>query len=377
MGKLHHLCAPLGTSSMRGADVHQEGLFSYVSAESRIPKRHPLRAVRVMVDTALAQMSAQFEAAYSQVGRPSIPPEKLVRALLLQIFYSIRSERLLCEQLDYNLLFRWFVGLSIDDRVWDHSTFSKNRNRFMQANIAQSFFEQIVEQAEAAGLTSDEHFSVDGTLIEAWASLKSFKPRDGSDDPPAGGGRNADRDFKGEQRKNETHASTTDPDAKLFRKGLGKEAKLCFMGHLLSENRNGLVVRATLSRASGTAEREAALSMLHAVPGNHRITVGADKNYDVHSFVAEARALGVTPHVAQNDTNRRSAIDGRTTRHVGYDISQRVRKRIEEAFGWAKYVGPLRKTKFRGLARVDFQCLLTFSGYNLIRMRNLLASSPG
>lgn len=362
---------------MRGADVHQEGLFSYVSAESRIPKRHPLRAVRVMVDTALAQMSAQFEAAYSQVGRPSIPPEKLVRALLLQIFYSIRSERLLCEQLDYNLLFRWFVGLSIDDRVWDHSTFSKNRNRFMQANIAQSFFEQIVEQAEAAGLTSDEHFSVDGTLIEAWASLKSFKPRDGSDDPPAGGGRNADRDFKGEQRKNETHASTTDPDAKLFRKGLGKEARLCFMGHLLSENRNGLVVRATLSRASGTAEREAALSMLQAVPGNHRITIGADKNYDVQSFIAEARALRVTPHVAQNTTNRRSAIDGRTTRHVGYEISQRVRKRIEEAFGWAKYVGPLRKTKLRGLARVDFQCLLTFSGYNLIRMRNLLASSPG
>jgi transposase len=361
---------------MRGYDAQQEGLFSYVSAESRIPKRHPLRSVRTMVDAALSQMSAQFESAYSQVGRPSIPPEKLIRALLLQIFYSIRSERLLCEQLDYNLLFRWFVGLSIDDRVWDHSTFSKNRDRFMAASIGQTFFEQIVAQAQAAGLTSDEHFSVDGTLIEAWASLKSFRPRDGADDPPSGGSRNADRDFKGEQRKNETHASTTDPEAKLFRKGLGKEAKLCFMGHLLTENRNGLVVQTSLSQASGTAEREAALAMLEGVPGNHRITLGADKNYDVHSFVAEARALRVTAHVAQNVTNRRSAIDRRTTRHVGYEISQRVRKRIEEAFGWAKYVGPLRKTKFRGLARVNFQSLLTFSGYNLIRMRNLLAESP-
>jgi transposase len=362
---------------MRGADVHQEGLFSYVSPESRIPKQHPLRPIRQMVDAALSELSDEFEAGYAQTGRPSIAPEKLVRALLLQVFYSIRSERLLCEQLDYNLLFRWFVGLSMDDAVWDHSTFSKNRDRLMQAKIAQAFFERVLAQARAKGLTSDEHFSVDGTLIEAWASLKSFRPRDDSDDPPEGGGRNPDRDFRGERRKNETHASTTDPEARLFRKGPGKEARLCYMGHVLTENRNGLVVDAVLSQATGTAERDAALEMIEGIPGQHRITLGTDKNYDTKEFVAATRALNVTPHVAQNDTNRRSAIDGRTTRHVGYEISQRVRKRIEEVMGWGKDIGPVRKTKFRSADRIGFQWLLTLTGYNLIRMRNIAAEVPG
>jgi transposase len=363
-------------SVMRGADVHQEGLFSYVSPESRIPKQHPLRPVREMVDAALAQLSDEFEASYAQRGRPSIAPEKLVRALLLQIFYSIRSERLLCEQLDYNLLFRWFVGLSMDDAVWDHSTFSKNRDRLMQADIAAAFFERIVAQARARGLTSDEHFSVDGTLIEAWASLKSFRPRDDSDDPPSGG-RNPARDFRGQQRKNDTHASTSDPEARLFRKGPGKEARLAYMGHVVTENRSGLVVGAQLSQASGRAERETALRLIEAMPGRQRITLGADKNYDTHEFVAALRSLQVTPHVAQNDTNRRSAIDGRTTRHAGYAISQRVRKRIEEVIGWGKEVGPVRKTRFRGVARINFQWVLTLAGYNLVRMRNIAAESPG
>lgn len=362
---------------MRGTDVHQEGLFSYVSPESRIPKQHPLRPIRRMVDAALSELSDQFAASYAQTGRPSIPPEKLIRALLLQVFYSIRSERLLCEQLDYNLLFRWFVGLSMDDAVWDHSTFSKNRDRLMQAEIAEAFFEQVLAKAQAKGLTSDEHFSVDGTLIEAWASLKSFRPRDGSDDPPSGGGRNPDRDFHGERRRNETHASTTDPEAKLFRKGPGKEARMCYMGHVLTENRNGLVVGASLSQATGTAERDSALTLVEVIPGQHRITLGGDKNYDTQEFVAALRALNVTPHVAQNDTSRRSAIDGRTTRHAGYGISQRVRKRIEEAIGWSKDIGPVRKTKFRGVERVNFQWLLTLTGYNLIRMRNIAAEVPG
>jgi transposase len=357
---------------MRGSDVHQEGMFSYVSPEKRVPADHPLRAVRRMVDGALGELTDRFAAVYSTEGRPSIAPEKLVRALLLQIFYSIRSERLLCEQLNYNLLFRWFVGLSMDEVIWDHSTFSKNRDRLMEAEIAEGFFAHVLDQARSRGLTSDEHFSVDGTLIEAWASLKSFRSRDGSDDPPAGGGRNPDRDFHGERRSNETHASTTDAEARLARKGTGKEAKLCFMGHLLTENRNGLVVAAELSEANGTAERDVAVAMLEELDGQHRITLGADKSYDTRDFIADVRQLNVTPHVAQNDTNRRSAIDARTTRHAGYAVSQRVRKRIEEAFGWAKDVGQVRKTKFRGRDRVRFQWLLTFAGYNLIRIRNLL-----
>jgi transposase len=361
---------------MRGVDVQQEGLFSYLSPESRIPKKHPLRPVRAMVNKALAELSAQFEAAYADTGRPSIAPEKLLRASLLQIFYSIRSERLLCEQLDYNLLFRWFVGLSMDDAVWDHSTFSKNRDRLLESDIARGFFDAVLAQAEDKGLTSDEHFSVDGTMIEAWASMKSVRPKDGSGDPPQGGGRNPDRDFHGEKRKNETHGSTTDPEAKMFRKGPGKEAKLCYMGHALMENRNGLVVDARLTEATGTAERDSAIEMLAERPGTHQITVGADKLYDTQGFVADTRELKVTPHVAQNDTNRRSAIDGRTTSHSGYEVSQRIRKRIEEVFGWGKDIGPIRKTKFRGKDRVGFQMLMTLTGYNLIRMRNILAAMP-
>lgn len=361
---------------MRGVDVHQEGLFSYLSPESRIPKHHPLRAVRVLTDRALGELGDQFEALYAQAGRPSIAPEKLLRALLLQIFYSIRSERLLCEQLDYNLLFRWFIGLSMDDAVWDHSTFSKNRDRLLQSDIARGLFEAIVAQAEARDLTSDEHFSVDGTLIEAWASLKSVRRKDGSDEPPCGGGRNPDRNFHGQKRKNETHASATDPEAQLFRKGRGKEAKFYYMGHVLMENRHGLVVDGALTQATGTAERDTAIDMVANRPGRHRITLGADKLYDTKDFVATLRELNVTPHVAQNDTNRRSAIDARTTRHSGYSVSQRVRKRIEENFGWGKDIGPIRKTKLRGSNKVGFQWLLTLTGYNLIRLRNILAEVP-
>lgn len=362
---------------MRGSDIHQEGLFSYLSPESRIPKRHPLRPVREMVDTALSDLSGQFEAMYADTGRPSIAPEKLLRALLLQIFYSIRSERLLCEQLDYNLLFRWFIGLSVDDPVWDHSSFSKNRDRLLESDIGRGFFDAILAQAEARDLTSDEHFTVDGTLIEAWASLKSVRKKDGSDDPPEGGGRNPHRDFHGQQRTNDTHASSSDPEAQLFRKGKGKEARLYYMGHVLMENRHGLAVDGALTQATGTAERDTAIAMVTERPGRHRITLGADKLYDTKDFVADLRELRTTPHVAQNDINRRSAIDGRTTRHSGYAVSQRVRKRIEEFFGWGKVIGPIRKTKLRGQRNISFQLMLTMAGYNLIRMRNIiLAEAP-
>ncbi|MBD3617852.1 MAG: IS5 family transposase [Chromatiales bacterium] len=361
---------------MRGTDLQQAGLFSYVSAEARIPQSHPLRPIRAMVDTALKGLTGRFEAMYSQVGRPSIPPEKLLRALLLQVFYSIRSERLLVEQLDYNLLFRWFVGLSVDDPVWDHSTFSKNRDRLLESDIAEAFFRQILDQAQAKGLTSDEHFSVDGTLIEAWASMKSFRPKD-EDDSDSDGGRNAERDFHGEKRRNDTHASTTDPQARLYKKGKGKESKLCYLGHTLMENRNGLIVDVEVTQATGTAEREAAIEMLERLSTAERITVAGDKGYDSQAFVESCRRLKVTPHVAQNTTNRRSAIDGRTTRHPGYTVSQTIRKRIEEGFGWAKTVGALRKTKFRGLPRLNFQARLTFAAYNLIRIRNLAAEVPG
>lgn len=361
---------------MRGTDVHQESFFSYLSPEGRIPKRHPLRPVREMVDTALSELCGQFESMYSDTGRRSIPPEKLLRALLLQIFYSIRSERLLCEQLNYNLLFRWFVGLSMDDPVWDHSSFSKNRDRLLESDIARGFFDAILSQAEARDLTSDEHFTVDGTLIEAWASMKSIHRKDGPPDPPEGGGRNPDRNFHGQKRKNDTHESVTDPGARLYRKGAGKEARLCYMGHVLMENRHGLVVDGELTGADGTAERDTAVDMVGQRPGTHRITVGADKLYDTQGFVTDLRELRATPHVAQNDTRRRSAIDGRTTRHSGYDVSQQLRKRVEEIFGWGKTIGPMRKTKFRGRKPIRFQLLLTLAGYNLIRMRNILAEVP-
>jgi len=360
---------------MRGDDIHQDAMFSYLSPEARVPRDHPLRPIRNMVNQALAELSGDFQAMYSREGRPSIPPEKLLRALLLQVLYTIRSERLLMEQLDYNLLFRWFVGLSMDDKVWNHSVFSKNRERFLRSDLAAAFFRRILDQAAAADLLSDEHFTVDGTLIEAWASLKSFRPKDGP--PPEGGGRNPAVDFHGEKRLNRTHASTTDPEARLFKKAKGKEAKLCFMGHVLMENRHGLVVSPHLTAATGTAEREAAVGLVEGVPGRHRITVGADKAYDTQEFVQSLRALKAVPHVAQNCNGRKSAIDGRTTRHPGYAVSQRLRKRVEEIFGWMKTVGNFRKTRHRGEDRVGWVFTLTAAAYNLVRMRNLtVAVSP-
>ncbi|SHK00820.1 transposase, IS4 family [Malonomonas rubra DSM 5091] len=356
---------------MRGDDQNQQAMFSYVSPEQRVPKDHPLRPVRIMVDNALVNLAPLFKEMYSHTGRPSIPPEQLLRALLLQILYSIRSERMLVEQLDYNLLFRWFVGLSMDDKVWDHSTFSKNRDRLIAHDVATQFFVIIRHQAEQADLLSNEHFSVDGTLIEAWASMKSFRPKDGQDqDPPTSGGRNAEVDFKGHKRKNETHQSTTDPDARLLKKGKGKEAKLCFMGHALMENRNGLVVDSRLTQATGTAEREAALEMVENLPGTKQVTLAADRGYDVATFVSDLRKLRATPHVAQR--TKGSAIDKRTTRHTGYQTSLKVRKRVEEIFGWIKTAGLLRKTRHRGLDRVESTFTLAAAAYNLVRMRTLI-----
>jgi transposase len=360
---------------MRGPDIQQDTLFSTVTPENRVPQDHPLRPIRKMVNDALEALDPDFEALYAAMGRDSIPPEKLLRAQLLQIFYSIRSERMLMEQIDYNLLFRWFVGFSMDDEVWNHSTFSKNRDRLLEAEIAHRFFAEILEQARQARLLSDEHFSVDGTLIEAWASMKSFRPKDEDDPPGSGGGRNAEVDFRGKARRNDTHESKTDPEAKLFRKGKGKESKLCYQGHLLMENRHGLVVDGRVTQATGKAEREAAVDMVEALTGTCRVTVGADKGYDTAGFVDAMRCANATPHVAQNDTQRASAIDGRTTRHPGYAVSQRIRKRIEECFGWAKTVGGLRKSRFVGRAKLDFQFMLTFAAYNLVRMRNLGAGA--
>jgi transposase len=360
---------------MRGDDLRTDGLFSYVSCAGRVAADHPLRRILPLVDAALAALSGEFAMLYAPLGRPSIPPEKLLRALLLQAFYSVRSERQLMEQLDYNLLFRWFVGLAIDDPVWDVTVFTKNRDRLLKGDIAAKFFQAVLGQPEVRALLSNEHFSVDGTLIEAWAGLKSFKPKDGpGDGPRSGGGRNAERDFHGEKRSNATHASSTDPDARLLRRGRGKEARLCHMGHLLMENRSGLIVDAILTPASGTAEREAALGMLARQTGRRRATLGADKGYDADDFAAAVRALNVTPHIAQN-TARRSAIDRRTTRHPGYGASQRVRKRIEEGFGWIKTTGGFRKTRHRGTARVGWLFTLTAAACNLVRLPKLLELS--
>jgi transposase len=356
---------------MRGEDPKQQALFSYISIEARIPQNHPLRPIRVMVDDTLNGLTTLFQEMYSHTGRPSIPPEQLLRASLLQVLYSIRSERMLVEQLNYNLLFRWFVGLSMEDTVWNHSTFSKNRERLMQFEVATAFFQATKELAVQAGLTSKDHFTVDGTLIEAWASMKSFRPKDDKKQgPPEGGGRNPEVDFKGQKRKNDTHQSTTDPDARLLRKGKGKESKLCFMGHALMENRNGLVVDSRLTLANGAAEWDAALEMVENLPGTHQITVGADKGYDVPMFIEGLRERLATPHVACK--NKGSALDRRTTRHEGYRISQKIRKRVEEIFGWLKTTGCLRKTRHRGLALVGWMFEFTLSAYNLIRMRNLI-----
>src|SRR5438105_7927767 len=357
---------------MRGGDARTEALFSYVSCERRVPMDHPLRAIRKIVNEALTALSPQFEKLYAQSGRPSIPPEKLLRALLLQAFYSGRSERQLMEQLDYNLLFRWFVGLSLDAAVWDVTVFTKNRERLIVGDIAAQFMAAVLNQEGVKTLLSDDHFSVDCTLIEEWASMKSFRPKDGSGEPPAPG-RNGERDFHGETRSNETHASTTDPDARLYRKGPGQPAKLAYLGHVLMENRHALVVDTRLTLAIGIAEREAGLEMVATRPGNHRITLGADKAYDVAGFVADLRQCNVTPHVAQNTTNRRSAIDARTTRHPGYAVSGRVRKRIEEVFGWSKAAAGFRKTRHCGLARVRWMFTLTVTAYNLVRLPKLIA----
>jgi transposase len=360
-----------GQVRMLGRDRQTSKLFSYASPESLVPQDHPLRAIRLLVNAALDRLSHEFAAIYSETGRPSIAPEKLLRALLLQALFSVRSERQLMQQITYNMLFRWFIGLAMDGPVWDVTVFTKNRDRLLEGDVARGFLAAIVADPRVKPLLSTEHFSVDGTLIEAWASMKSFRPKDGSDDPPAPS-RNGERDFRGEKRSNDTHASTTDPDARLFKKAAGQASKLCHMGHVLMENRNGLVVNATLTTATGTAEREAATTMLGELPDGGRITLGTDKNYDTKAFVTEMRRLGVTPHVTQNAKRRRSAIDGRVTRHAGYEVSLRIRKRIEEVFGWMKTVGSLRKTRHRGTARVDWQFTLVAAAYNLVRLPKLL-----
>ena len=356
---------------MRGSDARSGSLFSYVDLESRVPVKHPLRVIKGIVDDVLVALDADFARLYEGTGRQSIAPERLLRASLLQAFYSVRSERQLMEQLDYNLLFRWFVGLGVDDPVWDVTVFTKNRDRLLDGEIAAKFLRAVLAQPKVEALLSDEHFSVDGTLIQAWASMKSFRPKDGSGEPPAPG-RNGARDFHGEQRTNDSHASTTDPEAKLFRKGRGKEAKLCFMGHALMENRHGLFIDGRVSEANGTAERDTAQAMVRDVPGRHRITVGGDKNFDTAGFVAALQELNATPHVAQNTSNRRSAIDRRTTRHPGYAVSQRLRKRIEEGFGWIKEVALQRRARHRGKERVGWQFTLAAAAYNLIRLPKLL-----
>jgi transposase len=389
---------------MRGSDTRSGELFSYVDLEQRVPAKHPLRKIRQLVNDVLVSLDAEFANLYSAFGRESIPPERLLRALLLQALFTIRSERQLMEQLDYNLMFRWFVGLGIDDPVWVPTVFTKNRDRLLDADVAAKFMEQLLAHKEVRKLLSDEHFSVDGTLIEAWASLKSFQPKpepaapgETGGDPPAPPAppvpettptpptpktksqeqpvtdRNAEVDFHGQKRSNATHASTTDPDARLYRKGRGKEARLCHMGHAMMENRSGLIVETETTLADGHAERRAALAMIHRrCPGERQITLGADKGYDSADFVADLRAINVTPHVAAK--LKGSAVDGRTTRHVGYAVSQRIRKRIEEAFGWGKTVGTAAKTMLRGTARVGFQFTLNMAAYNLARLPKLLTA---
>jgi transposase len=353
---------------MRGGDRQQGTMWSRISPENRVPEDHPLRPIREMVNVVLNDMSPCFTRIYAREGRPSIPPERLLRALLLQMLYSVRSERLLMEELDYNLLYRWFVGLNADDPVWNPTTFSKNRDRLIDAAIADEFFERVLFLAREAGLLSDEHFTVDGTLIEAWAGHKSFKPKDGSgpdiDDP-----KNPTVDFRGQKRSNDTHQSTTDPEARLYRKSNGTESKLCFAGHVLMENRHGLVVDSRVTAATGRSEREAGLAMAARLP-SRKATIGGDKGYDTADFVEGLRDLGFTPHIAAK--SKHGAIDGRTTRHPGYAISQRKRKRIEEVFGWMKTVATLRKTRHRGTRRVDWVFRFGLAAYNLVRMRNLV-----
>jgi transposase len=355
---------------MRGADEQPGSMFSYVSLEARVPADHPLRVIRRITDRALERLSPRFGTLYIQFGRPSVPPEKLLRALLLQALYTIRSERQLMEQIDYNLLFRWFVGLGMDDAVWAPTTFTKNRDRLLAGDIAAAFFEAVLLHAESARLLSDEHFTVDGTLLQAWASQKSFRPRD--EDPPTPGGGNPSVNFHGERRRNETHQSTTDPDARLYKKARGREAHLGYLGHVLMEHRSGLIVNAMVTPADGYGERAAALAMVQHVPGRHRITVAGDKGYDTREFVAELRTMHVTPHVAQHTTGRRSAVDARTTRHPGYAISQQKRKLVEQGFGWMKTIGGLRQLRHRGGPLVEWIFTFTAAAYNIVRLRRLV-----
>jgi transposase len=365
---------------MRGRDERSEGFFSYVRLEERLPADHPLRAIRALADAALASLNKRFEGLYSTMGRPSIPPEMLLRATLLQAFFSVRSERMLMEQINYNLLFRWFVGLPMDAEVWHPTVFTHNRDRLLEAEVAHEFLAALLALPQVKKLLSSEHFSVDGTLIDAWASMKSFRPKDGSGEPPAPG-RNGERNFHKEKRSNETHASTSDPDARLYRKADGRESRLCFMGHVLMENRNGLAVDAALTHATGTAEREAALAMLDRRSRRGRVTLGADKAYDVTAFVESLRERKVTPHITINGAVsklgvvRKTALDGRTTRHAGYAISLVCRKRIEEVFGWIKAQAGLAKVKLRGCARVETAFTFTVAAYNLIRLPKLIAAN--
>ena len=357
---------------MRGEDTQQSTMFSYLSPENRVPASHPLRPIRTLVDAVLARLYARFEEMYSTTGRPSIAPEKLLRALLLQILYTVRSERMLMEQLAYNLLFRWFVGMNMDEDVWVPTVFSKNRDRLLEGDVAEAFFEEVLAEARRLTLLSDEHFTVDGTLLEAWAGLKSFQRKDGTGAGPTDSDPgNPTMDFHGEKRGNQTHASTTDPDARLARKGDGKEAKLCYGAHVLMENRNGLVVNTRVTLATGSSEREASIEMVGEIPGDRAVTLGADKGYDTQDHVAQLRERNVTPHVAQK---KHSAIDRRTTRHAGYQVSQQKRKRVEEIFGWLKTVGMLRKTRHKGLRRVGWVFAFAASAYNLVRVRNLASA---
>ena len=361
---------------MRGIDQQQNHVFSYISPDERVRKDHPLRPIRTMVDQILKQLSPQFDRMYAKVGRPSIPPEQLLRAQLLQMFYSVRSERLLMEEMDYNILFRWFVGLNLDDAVWDATVFTKNRDRLLEAEVAKEFLARVVAHAREQGWMSDEHFTVDGTLLDAWASLKSFQRKDKTNSNPPEDPGNPTVDFHGEKRSNWTHESKSDPDAQLMRKGRGKEAKLSYSGNLLVENRNGLIVSSLVWEATGTAEPLAAMAMLQQIPGTGRVTVGGDKGFDTAEFVRECRNMGITPHVAQNLGRRGgSAIDSRTTQHAGYRISQKKRKRIEECFGWLKTVALLRKMRHRGTLKVDWMFTFACAAYNLVRMRNLMAAA--
>jgi transposase len=362
-----------GSRPMRGDDPRHESMFSYVTPEARVRPDHPLRPIRRMTDAALRHLSPRFDRLYSTIGRPSIPPEQLLRALLLQILYTIRSERLLMEELEYSVLYRWFVGLSMDDPVWDPTTFTKNRERLMRGDVADAFFAEVLAAIAADGLLSDEHFTVDGTLLEAWASQKSFRPKTDDRTPPDDP-KNPTVNFHGQQRRNATHQSTTDPEARLYKKAVGREAKLGYLAHLLTENRHGFICDTAVTSATGTAERDAALAMLGELPlTTRRVTVAGDKNFDTQAWVGAVRRMGITPHVAQHTTRRRSAIDGRTTRHPGYLVSQRCRKKVEQPFGWMKTVGLLRKLRHRGGRRVDWIVSFTAAAYNLVRWRTLAA----